>query len=282
MNELSPIIGEYTPAEAEMLRDRLFELTKIHTDSYTRQASTSVRVEVAEALLKSLAFSLSVFVLKNGKAPLIESADWSDILKASFELISAKASSVRRLYMKVRATAPKTVSRAYEETLASIGAGFKKYDIMFFSHEFPASIDYQLARPVEEERLGIDYIDEYLSRLLVENRFVGRFNRDDVALAASGGFYEAYENIYEAVAARALMRALINADMSELSIGVEESKAARGRLLPLSSGEAVSLMLKKALEACDALGVTDEKEKEYLTYTAQAFTPRLMAAITQG
>ena len=281
MNELSPLTGEYTPAEAETLKDRLFELTKTQTDSYTQLDSTSVRIEVAEALLKSLTFSLSAFALEKGKAPLLENADWGGILKASQEIICAKTGSARRLYMKVRATAPKTASRAYHETLASIGAGFKKYDFVFFAHEFPASIDYQLSIPVEEERLGIDYIDEYLSRLLIENRFVGRFNKDAVASAVNGvqDFYETYENIYETVATRILTRALIGADINRLFFDEAESQAVRARLLPLSLDEAVPLMRKKALAACTALGVTDEKDSEYLAYTAEAFTPRLMAAL---
>lgn len=283
MNELSPFLGEYTAAEAEMLKDRLFELTKAQTDSYTMRDSTSVRIETAEALIKSLAFSLNTYVAKNGKAPLLDNADWSGILKAAQELINIRAESARRLYMKVRATAPKAASLAYKETLASIGGGFKKYDFMFSAHEFPASIDYQLARPVEETLLGIDYIAEYLSRLLVENRFVGRFNRDAVASAVNGvqDFYESYHNIYETIATRALTRALIDADISRLFFDEAQSVAVRARLLPLDADEAVSLMRRKALETCEKLGISDEKERDYLVFSAEAFAPRLMAAVSR-
>ena len=64
---------------------------------------------------------------------------------------------------------------ALRDTLENIGEFFKRYDYRSMAHEIPCSIDYPLCHQVEESTPGIDYIEEYLSRLLIEIEFLGRF-----------------------------------------------------------------------------------------------------------
>lgn len=281
MNEIAPFLnGEYTAEERNFIKEKLFELTGAQTESYTMGLSTSVPVETARELVRSLAYSLKVFASERGEEPFFAD-DWAFILNEAQEMLKFRADSARRLYMKVRATAPKVATLAYTDTVASIGAGFKKYNHVFFAHEFPASIDYQLSVPVSEDVLGIEYISDYLSRLLIENRFVGRFHRDAVASAVNGvqDFYETYENIYETIATRALTKTLIGAKAGQLFLDGDEMRAVKERIMPLDGDEAVALLAKKADELSAALNIADEMERAYLGDTARAFAPRLLAAL---
>lgn len=55
------------------------------------------------------------------------------------------------------------------DTLKSIGRSFDLYDPVLSAHVVPCDIDYQLALPVPDSLLGIDYVHEYLRRLSIEN-----------------------------------------------------------------------------------------------------------------
>jgi hypothetical protein len=102
----------------------------------------------------------------------------SDELQRSFDLglrrIDEKVAQTRELWGRARATVPSFASRAFKDTLASIGRGFDAYDPRLLAQGFPADIDYQLAHPVSEDLLGIDYVYEWLRRLCTENELLSR------------------------------------------------------------------------------------------------------------
>ncbi len=58
----------------------------------------------------------------------------------------------------------------------SLGELRQRYDTRFAAHVVPCDIDYQLSEPVDPGLLGIDYVEAYLARLLVEARWIARFD----------------------------------------------------------------------------------------------------------
>jgi len=85
------------------------------------------------------------------------------------ERIKHKAEQTRALWSQVHASVPRPTSRSMLDTLKSIGRSFDLYDPVLSAHVVPCDIDYQLALPVPDSLLGIDYVHEYLRRLSIEN-----------------------------------------------------------------------------------------------------------------
>jgi hypothetical protein len=71
----------------------------------------------------------------------------------------------------------------------------------------PCDIDYQLCRPVPEDLLGVEYVNEYLRRVVLENDFLRRFPKEPV-IKLLENYCPDYRglliNLYEPVATNAL------------------------------------------------------------------------------
>ena len=65
---------------------------------------------------------------------------------------------------------------ALRDTLASLGEIKRRYDVYFAAHEIPCDIDYQLSMPVDSQLIGLDYVEAWLMQLLVEARWIARFD----------------------------------------------------------------------------------------------------------
>ena len=83
-------------------------------------------------------------------------------------------------------TMPQLNSIALRDTLTSIGRLRSSYDSFFGAHEVPASIDYPLARPVDEDLQGLDYLDAWLGQLLSEARFLACFDLEETRAVLMG------------------------------------------------------------------------------------------------
>lgn len=92
--------------------------------------------------------------------------------------IRAQAAEARALCERVRSAMPRPTSRAMRDTLGSIEMSFDRYDPVLAAHAVPCDIDYQLALPVPDGMLGVDYVHEYLRRLALENDLLARCDPD--------------------------------------------------------------------------------------------------------
>ena len=101
-----------------------------------------------------------------------------------FGALSARQTAARTLLLwRSLAAAPLPENRSLHDTLRSIGKGFRRYDTRFFPQRFPCDIDYQLALPVPESLLGIDYVNRYLTHLTAESILLSALPRQEVRAA---------------------------------------------------------------------------------------------------
>lgn len=196
---------------------------------------------------------------------------------------------------------------SYNDTIRSIEGFFKKYDIQFFAHKIPCSIDYQPCHAVPEELQGIEYINEYLRRIVLENRFCSRFDSGkiiELLEAYCPDYRELLINIYEPVATNALGIALfcdnvISLDMSCTDVNRTDDNRAgdnradivslditeKGRkcLLQLfqkwDEKELVRNLRQSAVRVSNALCVTNTSDIEYLIAVAESLSPRITAVL---
>lgn len=128
------------------------------------------------------------------------------------ERIRHKAEQTRALWSQVQASVPRPTLRSMLDTLKSIGQSFDLYDPVLSAHVVPCDIDYQLALPVPDSLLGIDYVHEYLRRLSIENSLLVRIEPETLASLLESwmpDWRDLVANLYEPVAYVLLQSALM-------------------------------------------------------------------------
>ena len=243
--------------------------------------SSSVPTYVAADLLRSICFVLGID-LEEGTAP-------EQLLRVDLERefgrrlaeVGRKVEAAEMLWHDVRIAMPLIPSIALRDTLTGIGDFFSHYGYRSMAHDIPCSIDYPLCHPVESSLLGVDYIAEYLRRLMIEAQFLRLFEIapcERVLAAASPDYIELLVNLYEPVAINAIGLALLGEDPARLTIGDAERKAIAARLEPLGNAPRARALQEAATRACDALGASDKDAREYLS----AIVPELLTRTEVG
>jgi len=272
--------------EKDMLRiqNELWLLLAQQTESYTMGDSSSVPTETALELFKSICFSIGWYLQETGNDTGLMMGNMQDLLQASRALLQERIEEGKKLLRRVAASAPPVGSRSYRDTLAGLGEFFRCYDCRFFAHEIPGNIDYQLNQPVAET-MGIAYVEEYLHRLLIENKFCRSFQTKTVIslLECSCPEYrELLVNIYEPVAVNAVGRLLLGKDVRGLDISTDEQARLADYFRSLAQDEARKELRSAADRVCSELRITDSASCAYLRQTTLELYPRIKTAIAGG
>lgn len=295
--------GILTDEEVGNIQGRLLVLLGRRTERYTMGDSSSVPIETAEELFRSICFTISL-LLKSDRDmnALLDCEDMEAILKEGQKKIQKLVEIGKWMLHKAKEGALPIDNISYHDTIQSIEGFFKKYDIQFFAHKIPCSIDYQLCHAVPEELQGIEYINEYLRRIVLENRFCSRFDNGKINRlleAYCPDYKELLINIYEPVVTNALGIALLSNNVTRLDIGCADVNRAdvnyadivslditekdRERLLQLfqklDERELMLNLRQSAVRVSNALRITNTSDVEYLITTAESLIPRICAVI---
>lgn len=300
--------GVLTDEEVGNIQGQLLELLGRRTERYTMGDSSSVPIETAEELFRSICFTISL-LLKSGSDMngLRDCEDMEALLKEGQKKIQRLVEIGKWMLHKAKEGALPIENISYNDTIRNIEDFFKKYDIQFFAHEIPCSIDYQLCHAVPEELQGIKYINEYLRRIVLENRFCNRFDSGKIIKlleAYCPDYRELLINIYEPVATNVLGRALLgdyvtgldvtspnvtSSDVISLDVtctditDLEVTEEDRNRLKQLfqlwDESELRWNLRRAAVKVSNALRLTDASDIEYLKLTAESLHPRILAVL---
>lgn len=264
---------------------RFLRLIERRTAIYTMGDSTSVPAHVALDILSSVCFVLGIDPDEAEIPERLLSVDLEDEFRRRLSDIERKVELGGELWREVVATMPPIPNIALQDTLRSIGDFPRVYDFRSMAHEIPISFDYPLCHWVPESLMGVDYINEYLRRLLMEGDFLRRFERDAcvrVLERSSPDYVELLVNLYEPVATNAIGRALIGLDPSPLRIAEKDRAAIADTLGPLTAAARERALRAAAERACDAIGVADPAAREYLGVLACELPPRIDVGLAHG
>lgn len=290
MNELTTA-GAFSPQEATdadimAAQIKLWEFLGRRVRSYTMGDSSSVRIEIAQELLNSACYVLGIHL--NGNPSALKSVlNWdldcrfSDAIKT----IEGKIQTAQKLWQAACLSAPKIENVSLSSTLRSIGSFPRRYHYRYFAHEIPCDIDYQLCYPVPETLLGVDYIIEYLCRVLIEQDFLSRFD-PALCIRVLNTYCPDYRglliNLYDPVATNVIGLALIDGDIRKLNISTPERERIAALLEPLPKKQLVNLLCSAASAVCTALDIHQSKAQRYLRKLAEDLYPRIHAALSAG
>ena len=200
-----------------------------------------------------------------------------DILKKRIQLCKTLYLTLLRLPFQ-----PDNVS--YRDTVNGMENFFKKYDYYFFADQIPCDIDYQLCLPVSENLWGVEFLTEYIKRLICEGRFCGAFQRYEItALLANFGSRndELLINVFTPVLSNALGRVLLGNDISTLEVTPDGI----GKLFSMFAGlkyeEALPIVDKASKLLCSRVGFSGYNA-EYVTESARTLIPRICRCDPKG
>lgn len=278
--------GPITEEDERIIQTKLWQLLARRTELYTMGESSSVRIEIAQELLQSISFCLDLYLRQSGNTKkLFVNADLEELFKLGQAVCEEKIELGKLLYNKACLTAPEIENISYKDTLKDIGGFFKHYDYRFLAHQIPCDIDYQLCNPVKESLLGIEYINDYLGRIIIENDFVRRFENDRIENLLSS-YCSDYRglliNLYSPLAANAVGLALLNENVSTLNVTASDEEGLVKLFEPLSATPAKNALNEAALRVCAELNISDASSVRYLRKTAEELYPRIEAALPHG
>jgi hypothetical protein len=274
-----------TPAEVAAFQDAFLRLLEHRTAIYTMGDSTSVPTHVAADLLLSVCFVLGIDPEDRAIPEHLLRVDLEEEYRRRLADIERQLKAAERLWRDVVATHPLIPNIALRDTLKEIGEFFKHYDYRSMAHDIPCSIDYPLCHPVPESLQGVDYIAEYLRRLMIEAEFLAQFEIaacERVLACASPDYIELLVNLYEPVAVNAIGLALVGEDVRGLAIGDEVRERIAERLRPLGKATRERLLREAAAAVCEARGVRDASAREYLRALVPELLPRVAVGLAYG
>jgi hypothetical protein len=286
---------QLTPQETLTIRAKLWDILAKRAESYTMGGSSSVRTETAQELLKSAGF-----VIRHGMNAIDEQhgadgdtapetvkarllgEDYDTLFKEGLRAIEMLVKEGEALLETAVSTATAVENRAYHDTIKELGVFFKRYHYHHFAHEIPCMIDYPLAQPVDEALLGIDYINEYLRRLITENTFCSRFETESIGLllrSISPDYKETLLNVYESAVANAIGLLLCKGDYYALDITQNDREKLFALFSSWQEKSWASALQAAAAALCAALDMTDRTAIDYLAKTISDIQPRLRQGV---
>lgn len=269
--------------DKELMTIKIWTLLGKVTERYTMGDSSSVPIEVAEELLKSITFLLKKEMKnRNIKVDLFECENLEGVWKDSWITIEKDIEIGKHLLEEVIKTSTGIENISYEDTIMEFGKGLKIYDYRFLAHEVPCSIDYQLSNPVDEDMQGIDFINEYLTRLLFENKFNNNFEKEKI-IEILKSYCRDYKglliNIFEPVLTNVIGLELLDADIFELEMKSYEREMLLYTFKKMNIEEIKEDIIKAANNICNKLKIVRDYEINYVRVTALNLLPRIKEGI---
>ena len=272
----------YVPSSGE-ITEALYSLLSAQCKSFTGGQSSSLSVETVEALLSSICFSLSCFANKYGQNALVKIPP-EKALEGARDILKKRIQLCKTLYLTLLRLPFQPDNVSYRDTVNGMENFFKKYDYYFFADQIPCDIDYQLCLPVSESLWGVEFLTEYIKRLICESRFCGAFQRYEItALLANFGSRndELLINVFTPVLSNALGRALLGNDISTLEVTPDGIEKLFSMFAGLKYEEALPIVDKASKLLCSRVGFSGYNA-EYVTESARTLIPRICRCDPKG
>ena len=266
---------------AEILRELVLKFTK--------NESTSVQVEVAEKLIISIWYTVDAYLLTFDNIEdcikAIKNESINQMYKEGKLVLEDKFDKVRKLYEATIENKINTGIIAYDDTIFDgINGFFENYDIEFEPHEMPGSIDYPLAFD-DWSVQGINYIENYLWNLYIENKICNHFDEDAIknVLNYYGRMYKIdYKDLlingFEITITNAVFSIMCKNNSGTLDINKSQFKYLEVMLKKL--GKHVSKLIDLAFDKLiNELNIVDENEISYIEKYKEELTNRTISAI---
>jgi len=262
------------------------ELLKVQLKYYTKDESSSVAVEVAESILQCIDYITGIYLKTFDNIELIveelKNTSLFDMLKMGHDLIKKKRVESKKLLDEIQENKLKVDNYSYNDTIDhGIPLFFKEYDDFFAAHETPGSIDYQLYMD-NMNYIGIEYINNYLETLSLENEFCHNFDICEIN-ALLKGYDKKCEllliNIFELVLTNSLGLIICGKSLKNLNVNSIDREQIKNKLGKLSLEELQEKLLKDAKRCCETLDIRNKALVNYIRKSTLKITSLINESI---
>lgn len=249
---------------------------------YTKDESSSIREETAAQITASIYYTIGLSLktqpdLKQASS-MLQEEDMKDLFAQGEEILRSKVRECRMLLEKAIQSRLKTGNLAYTDTLNyGIPLFFKEYDMRFASHETPGSIDYPLAI-IKQDLAGVEYIEDYLNGLLLENEFCSFFEDKEIEALLRGYAKDSdllLINVFRLVLTNFLGYILAGKVGNSLEINEAERRDIKRQLDNLSDAEFEDIMKTAKEKIFQQLDIEDKDLKGYIDRTVGMITKEI-------
>jgi hypothetical protein len=270
--------------QAQGLQERLYALLAKEALLFAK-GDSSLTVEAAEAVLRSLCFTIGLYLKPyglNASTELLKSVPFEELLRRGRDAIRVHVTTARERYAALMALPFQTHNRAFCDTVSTaLPAFFKRYDALQAAHEIPCLIDYPLSSPVTGLS-GIEYISEFLFRLLMETRFLCAFPKsvlESLWRSCCVDPKEQIVNLFEPVFYNAVGRLFLEKDPLPLDLPIAAQQTLMERLKRLPSKVRSDAFHEAATALCQKLfpGAKDAELPSFLHAACEELCKRLEA-----
>jgi len=279
--------GLLNDSDIENIQLQCIKLLAYKSESYNGGESSSIRVEAAECIMKSIFYTIGLYLKSLPDADCAASELKNAIIQEMYQkgrkLINARLNAAKHLYMLAQRNKINTFNYTYNATLSNNGIGifFKSYEPDYEAHESPASIDYQLCIPVTD-LTGIEFIQKYIGNLFLENEFCGNFAALDIHHLLCGydeGYKNLLINIFELLFTSAIGCLLAGRNAIKFDISAKEITNLHNEL---SNDDdcSVALKIRKATEKLlEELNISSLPLRGYIEKCLPKITSDVICAI---
>jgi len=262
------------------------EVLKVQLKYYTKDESSSVMIEVAENLMQGIDYTIGIYLKTFDNIELtiaeLKNTGLFDMLKMGHDLIKKKTVESKKLLDEIHKNKLKFDNYSYNDTIDyGIPLFFKEYDDFFAANETPGSIDYQLYID-NMNYIGIEYINNYLDILSLENEFCYNFDICEINELLKG-YDKKCEllliNIFELVLTNSLGLIICDKSLKNLNINSIDREQIKNKLDNLSLEELQEALLKYAKRCCEILDIRNKALVNYITKSTLKITSLINKSI---
>ncbi|HEY5556120.1 DUF6179 domain-containing protein [Acetobacterium sp.] len=279
--------GELNDLEIESIQMQIIKLLADNTEVYNKGLSSSVKVEVAQTIMKSNMYTLSLY-LKSFPEPdssldAVKSQPLSDLYSLGRSMINTKLNVAKYLYHLVCKTKIQTINASYNDTIGEEGIKgfFKDYHADYEAHETSGSIDYQLIHPITD-LAGVEFIIQYLQNLHLENLFCSKFEPvilHEVMCGYHATYADLLVNIFGQALQNALGCAILHKEILDLNLEASDIRKIKNDLKNETKESILEISQQNAAAIIKTLGITSTSLKSYIWASLPEFTSNIHFAI---
>lgn len=279
--------GILSESNIEKIQMQCLEFLSFKSERYNGGESSSIRVEVAENIMKSNLYTIGLYLKSLPDADravsALETVAIPEMYQKGREIIDDKLQAAKHSYKLAQDNKLYTINYTYNATLDGSGIGifFKKYNPDYEAHEFPASIDYQLCNPVTD-LVGVEFIEKYLENLFLENEFCNNFAAEDIHHLLCG-YDDRYQdlliNIFEHVLTAALGCLLARRNVVKLDISTDETQLLYNELSTYNDHSLALVVYKASEQVFAELNITIPSLRRYIEKSLPQITSNIARAI---
>lgn len=275
-----------TDSELENIQMQSIQLLIKQTERYTSGESSSIKVETAEGILQSIFYSIGSYIKSfpdiDTSIEVLKQKPLSELYQYGKKLIGIQVESAKELLYEIQKDSIVTDNYAYNDTIQNgLQVFFSAYDIDFAAHDTPASIDYPLSND-KMELVGIDYINNYLEKLFLENQFCKNFNEYDIHCLLRG--YDEHNkdlliNIFGLVLTNLVGSLLVDPNVLQLNIRPLDRKYLQQKLEKLSKDKLDKMLKEVSIQLWEELNISDRLLQKHIATTVMDLSARLKNAL---